>query len=119
MSGFAQRIRSSVLAELEAAALADASGDAATAFGHLERAHVLGQAATAEHVRVHWQMLRWAMRHHRRGEALGQLWRLAGASESTWCGWVPHGKTGGTNVSGLRRKSVPPELQRVIVAAHR
>lgn len=119
MTAFARRIRPSVQAELNAAELADTSGRAAVAFGHLERAHVLGQAATAEHVRVHWQMLRWAVRHRRTGEAAGQLWRLAGASLLTWCGWVPDGNTGGTNVSGLRRMAVPAELQQVIEAAHR
>lgn len=118
MSGFAHRIRPSVQSELDAARLADASGDAEAAFGHLERAHVLGQAATTEHVRVHWQMLLWAVRRRRPGEAVGQLWRVAGAALLTWCGWVPQGNTGGTNVSGLRRMSVPPELQRVITEAN-
>lgn len=118
MSRFAHRIRPSVQAELDAARLVDVGADAEAAFRHLERAHVLGQAATTEHVRVHWQMLRWAVRHRQAGEALGQLWRLAGALFMTWCGWVPRGNTGGTNVSGLRRMTVPPDLQRVIEAAY-
>ena len=55
MSRFAENIRPYVDAELRAAEL-----DAASEFAHLERAHILGQASTLEHVRVHWRMLRWA-----------------------------------------------------------
>jgi hypothetical protein len=49
-------------AELLAAEKAEAQGNATAAFSHLERAHVLGQASTAEHVRVHWRMLLWGLR---------------------------------------------------------
>jgi hypothetical protein len=116
MSRFARRIRPSVQAELDAAAAYEAQGLAALAFGHLERAHVLGQAATVEHVRVHWAMLRWALRNHAAREALGQAWRIAGATLKTWL-WVPAGNTGGANVSGFKPMPVPADLQRVIDAA--
>ncbi len=52
-STFARRIRPHVQAELDAAAACEARGEPAPAFAHLERAHVLDQASTAEHVRVH------------------------------------------------------------------
>jgi Protein of unknown function (DUF3703) len=54
---FAKNIRAFV--SLEIAAAAEADGDSAS-FMHLERAHVLGQASTREHVRVHFRMLVWA-----------------------------------------------------------
>ena len=54
---FADRIRPFVDAELRAA-----REDQASEFTHLERAHVLGQASTREHVRVHWRMVTWAGR---------------------------------------------------------
>src|SRR5215510_7537240 len=60
---FGTRIRPSVQAELDAAAACEAHGRAGEAFGHLERAHVLGQADTLQHVRVHWAMLRWGLRN--------------------------------------------------------
>ena len=116
MSTFAQRIRSYVRSELDAANRADARGQADTAFRHLERAHVLGQATTIEHVRVHGCMLLWAIRHRRPGEAMGQVWRLAAASLLTAFGWLPDGNTGGANVSGFRRMPVPPDLQRILDA---
>jgi len=113
---YASRIRPSVQAELDAAALEESRGEFATAFGHLERAHVLGQAATREHMRVHWAMWRFALRRGDRREAVGQLWRTVAATLKTWL-WVPTGNTGGTNVSGFQRMPVPADLQRHIDAA--
>jgi hypothetical protein len=113
---YATRIRPSVQAELDAAAHAESRGEPAAAFRHLERAHVLGQAATREHMRVHWAMRRWAFRHGNRREALGQLWRTVASALKTWL-WVPAGDTGGTNVSGFQRMPTPPDLQRRIDTA--
>lgn len=52
------------------------------------------QAATAEHVRVHWRMLLWAMHNHKPSEASGQAWRLITAALMTGFGWLPEGNTG-------------------------
>ena len=117
MPSFATRIRASVQDELDAAAAHEARGEFATAFRRLERAHVLGQFSTREHVRVHWAMLRWGLRHRAHGEVAGQLWRLLGALLKTAPGWVPAGNTGGTRVSGFRPMPVPRDLQRLIDAA--
>jgi hypothetical protein len=119
MSRFAHRIRASVQAELDAAHAAESRGEAALAFRHLERAHVLGQAATAEHVRVHWQMFLWAARQRKPAEAAGQLWRVVAAALLTGLGWVPEGNTGGADASPLRRLPIPDDLQRLIDAARR
>jgi hypothetical protein len=117
MTTFAIRIRPSVQAELEAAAAAEARGHFHTAFQHLERAHVLGQPATAEHVRVHWRMFRFALRQRLTGEAFGQAWRMVAAALFTAVGLVPQGNTGGADVSGFRRMPVPADLQPVLAAA--
>jgi len=117
MSRFAHRIRPSVRLELDAASHTEVHGQAELAFRHLERAHVLGQAATFEHVRVHGRMFLWAARHRKAREALGQVWRLLAAALKTGLGWVPQGNTGGTNVSGLRRMPVPSDLQRILDSA--
>ena len=114
MSTFATRIRPHVQAELDASSLAEARGHFQTAFRHLERAHVLGQRSTREHVRVHWHLFRFAVRHDRSADALGQLWRLIGAALLTAAGLVPMGNTGGSNVSGLRRMPVPGDLQQAL-----
>jgi hypothetical protein len=114
---FAIRIKPSVQAELGASRAAEARGEFYTAFQHLERAHVLGQATTAEHVRVHWRMFRFALRNRLHGEAAGQVWRLVAASIFTMPGLVPEGNTGGTDVSGFRRLPVPNDLKRALDAA--
>lgn len=115
---YARRIRPFVRHELDAAARCESGGDFKAAFAHLERAHVLAQASTVAHVRVHVAMFTWALRHHRTGEALGQAWRIAGAFLKTWL-WVPIGNTGGANVSGFKPMPVPPDLQRCIDVARR
>jgi hypothetical protein len=117
-SPFARRIRPSVQAELDAAVASEAQGRFGPAFAHLERAHVLGQASTFEHLRVHWAMLRWALRGCHVREVLGQAWRIVGAASKTWL-WVPTGNTGGANVSGFKPMTVPADLQRLIDAARR
>ena len=117
MTTFALRIKPSVQAELDAAASAEALGHFYTEFQHLERAHVLGQSATAEHVRVHWRMFRFAVRNRMTGEAFGQAWRLVAAAIFTAFGLVPEGNTGGADVSGFRRMTVPQDLRPIIQAA--
>jgi hypothetical protein len=117
MPTFASLIKSSVQAELAASVQAESRGDFDTAYQHLERAHVLGQAVTALHVQVHWRMFRFAVRHRLGGEAAGQLWRIAAAAMFTAAGFVPEGNTGGTNVSGFRRLPVPDDLKQALDAA--
>jgi hypothetical protein len=117
MSDYAIRIRPTVQAEFDAAATAEARGHFSTAFEHLERAHVLGQQATALHVRVHWTMLRFALRNKLAGQAFGQAWRLVAAAVFTAAGLVPEGNTGGADVSGFRRMPVARDLKRIMAAA--
>ena len=115
---FARRIRPFVQRELDLAVCHEARGEFSSAFVHLERAHVLGQASTVEHVRVHWAMFRWALRQRVPTEAIGQAWRMAGALLKTWL-WVPVGNTGGAGVSGFRPMPIPHELQRQLDVARR
>ena len=117
MSSFHDRIRPTVNAELEAARRAEQRGDAEAAFACLERAHVPCQPSTRLHTRVHWLMLRWALRQRDVGEIGGQLFRIAAAALKTAFGWLPHGNTGGTRVGAFRPMPVAPELQRLIDAA--
>jgi|SRR5882757_3000180 len=116
MNKFAKNIRPFVSLEIEAAAEAD--GDSAS-FIHLQRAHVLGQASTREHVRVHFFMLVWALRHRRAREVSGQVFRLLGAATLTAIGMVPAGNTGGTNVSPFQKMAVAPDLAILITMAQR
>jgi hypothetical protein len=118
VSTFARSIRPHVDAELAAADRCEQNRDSPLAFKHLERAHVLGQASTREHVRVHVRMLQWALRHGDIRELAGQLLRVIGAATLTAVGLVPTGNTGGANVYSWRRMPVPPELADQIAQAH-
>ncbi|MFT7771624.1 DUF3703 domain-containing protein [Roseateles sp.] len=116
MTSFARRIRLPVSNELDAARFHEALGAPINAFRHLERAHVLGQASTREHVRVHVAMLAWALRQRRAGEVLSQLWRIVAAVLLTPWGAVPPGNTGGSDVPSWKPLPIPADLQRVIDA---
>ncbi len=114
---FANRIRAYVEIELQAAQAAERSGDSLGAFLHLERAHVLGQKSTVQHVRVHMRMLLWGLRHRKPREVIGQLTRLIGAATKTWIGLIPQGNTGGANVSAFKSMAIPDDLAHLIAVA--
>lgn len=117
MSTFGRRIGPAVTAELQAAAVEEQAGRVGNSFRHLERAHVLGQASTVQHVRVHLQMLLWAVRHRVPREAAGQVLRIVGAATKTALGLVPTGNTGGSNISPFKPLPIAVDLQKVLDAA--
>lgn len=119
MRQLTHNIRPLVSGEIQLAAHADAAGDRSAAFAHLERAHVLGQASTAEHMRVHFHMLAWALRHRQARELLGQVFRLLGAAALTAIGAIPAGNTGGSNVSPFMRMPLAPDLAILMTTARR
>ncbi|MGL5850632.1 MAG: DUF3703 domain-containing protein [Phycicoccus sp.] len=116
MSRYGTAIDPAVTRELDRATALDGT-DPAAAFGHLERAHVLGQASTRHHVRTHVAMLRWSVRHRMPREVRGQVVRIVGAATKTALRLVPHGNTGGSDVSAFRRMPVAPDLALEIAAA--
>lgn len=117
MSEFGRRIRPYVQREILSAYQADAQGKPDVAFLHLERAHILGQTSTVEHVRAHWHMFLWSIRQRNVRECLGQLLRIAGAAIGTAIGLVPQGNTGGTNVNPFQPMPIPPDLAALIEEA--
>jgi hypothetical protein len=92
------------------------AGDHLAEFHHLERAHVLGQASTIEHTRVHVLMFLWALRQYQPGEMAGQVVRILGAATKTIFGLVPSGNTGGSNVSPFKSMAISPDLRRILDA---
>ena len=110
MSEFGRRIRPYVESEILAAREAESRREPDIAFSHLERAHILGQASTVEHVRVHWHMFLWSIRQRNVRECLGQPLRIVGAAISTAVGQTLQGNTGGTNISRFKSMPLPPEL---------
>ena len=111
---FHTRIQPFVNAEISASIAQRKLGNYQAEFTHLERAHVLGQASTVEHVRTHCLMLLWALRNKAPKEFLGQVFRIFGAATKTAIGWVPTGNTGGANVSPFKSMKVPADLEAVL-----
>ena len=116
MSRYCRNINLAVTAELESA-LSIEPVDPSRAFHHLERAHVLGQASTRQHVRAHVAMLWWAIRQRAPRESFGQIMRIVGAATKTAIGLVPEGNTGGTNIRPFRRLPIPDDLRKHIASA--
>jgi hypothetical protein len=114
MTSFGTRIRPFVNTELSSSETLERSGDFHGSFRHLERAHVLGQSSTVQHLRVHGRMFAWGWRRRDVRECLGQLLRMVGAATKTVFGLVPEGNTGGSNVSPFRRLPLDPELAAII-----
>jgi len=102
--------------ELQAARAAADNARTEAAFHHLERAHVLSQRHTAEHVYVHWRMLRLGFSSRAWREVVGQASRVLAAAMFSRI-WVPVGNTGRANVSALRPMPIPADLQAALTAS--
>ncbi len=105
--------------EIVTAGELSAAGDSEGAFRHLERAHVLGQASTYQHTRIHWLMLKHGLRQRDGKEIAGQILRIGGAASKTPLGIYPKGNTGGANVNPLRSMPIQPDLAEILESAER
>ena len=106
-------LRNAYEAELRAANTATAGGNVEVAFRHLERAHILSQRHTSEHVHVHWLMLRLGASAGIWREVIGQSTRIVAAAVFSRL-WVPIGNTGRANVGALKPMPVPDDLLSVL-----
>lgn len=104
------RLRAAFEAEMRSAAATRSAGDLDRAFGHLERAHVLGQQHVGPHVRSHVAMLGigWQRRDGR--EVFGQLLRIPAAVIASSFGVPPTGNTGGANRGFFEEMEIPADL---------
>lgn len=107
------RLRQAFALEMVTARHAFERGDLDMAFQHLERAHILSQRHTREHVQAHWWMLRVGLLRSDAREVLGQMSRIVAALVFSRI-WVPVGNTGGANVSALQPMAVPKDLRQII-----
>lgn len=117
LTGFGRRIRPFINDEFRAASSCELAGDPKAGFRHLERAHILSQGSTIEHVRAHAHMLAWGIRHRNLREVAGQALRIIGAAAMTVFKAVPHGNTGGSDVSAFRSMPIPSDLETIIASA--
>lgn len=106
-------IRRAYDTELQAARAATSAGNADLAFHHLERAHILAQRWTLEHVETHWLMLRLGASTGAWREVAGQVKRMLAAAVFSRI-WVPLGNTGRAHVSAMKPMPVPADLQDVL-----
>jgi hypothetical protein len=99
--------------ELDASRAAIRAGDAETAFHHLERAHILTQRYTLQHVYVHWLMLRLGASTGAWREVVGQATRMFAAALFSRI-WVPIGNTGRAHVSAVKPMPIPEDLRALL-----
>ncbi|MBB1381468.1 DUF3703 domain-containing protein [Shewanella sp. SR41-2] len=114
MNNFTKSITPYVQDQLSEADRSDRLGNVADSFVYLENAHVLGQESTYWHVKVHYLMLRWAIKQHDINEVIGQIIRIIGAALLTAIKGVPTGNTGGSNVSPVKVMPIKPEHAEII-----
>lgn len=100
--------------ELEQSRKADEAGDAAAAWRHLERAHILSQRDALAHVSVHACMLAFGLKRGDTREVLGQIARIVVAAPGSWLGRAPVGNTGGARVGIFTPMAIPEDLRRVL-----
>lgn len=91
-----------------------AAGNRRSAWRHLERAHILGQAWPREHNYVHWLMLLYGFKIKSKREIIGQIPRLLLGGIKSWVGVIPLGNTGGADVPGLKPMEIPNDLQSML-----
>ena len=106
-------LRNAYEAELRAADTARVGEELEVAFHHLERAHILSQRHTSEHVHVHWRMLRLGVSAGAWREVIGQSTRIVAAAVFSRI-WVPIGNTGRAHVSALKPMPVPDDLRHLL-----
>ena len=106
-------LRNAYEAELSAANAARVGGSVEAAFHHLERAHILSQRHTLEHVHVHWLMLRLGASVGAWREVIGQSTRIVAAAVFSRV-WVPVGNTGRASVSAIKPMAIRDDLRSVL-----
>jgi hypothetical protein len=88
-------------------------GQFESAFLHLERAHILGQAYVIPHTQSHWWMLKVGLKTHDIREVLGQIPRMLASMIFSRI-WVPVGNTGGAKVSPFKPMPIPDDLKAIL-----
>ena len=104
------KLRAAFESEITFSRVAYDAADLDLAFGHLERAHILGQRHYIPHLQTHVAMMWIGWRRRDGHEIFGQLIRLLAVAPAAIFKWVPIGNTGGANVSALKPMPIPEDL---------
>jgi len=94
------------------------AGDPVAAWRALERAHIVSQTHLPIHMRVHLEMLRFAISLRDWREVFGQLVRLALAPLGSLTGRIPIGNTGRSTVSAFTPMLIPDDLLGILKPGH-
>jgi len=86
------------------------AGQLQSAWNHLERAHIIGQAYPYHHSYVHWKMLLFGIHIKDTKEVIGQIPRLLIGGVKSFVGKIPVGNTGGANIPPLKPLPISEEL---------
>lgn len=108
------RLREHFERELAQAVEERSRGARASAWNHLERAHILSQAHAGAHLRVHGALFAFAWRTRDWREVLGQIPRLLLAVPGSLLGLAPRGNTGGANVGIFTPMPLPEDIQEIL-----
>lgn len=111
MTSYYSLLRPHVVRELRSAAVARRQHDAALAWHHLERAHILSQPSARHHTRVHWAMLATALWVMDAREMFGQVVRILVAGIGSVLGRYPLGNSGRARAPISQPMPIPPDLQ--------
>lgn len=103
--------------ELRSAVITERAGSLATAWRHLERAHILSQAFAWPHTRVHLRMLSFGWRRRDLREVVGQIARTIGGGPASLLGRAPRGNTGGARVGIFAPMPIPDDLAALLDAS--
>jgi hypothetical protein len=108
-----QKLKNAYCLEMDDAIRFYELNELASAFHHLERAHILGQSYIIPHTKSHWWMLKVGFKKHNIREIFGQITRII-ASVLFSKIWVPAGNTGGANVNPLKPMPIPEDLKKIL-----
>jgi hypothetical protein len=111
------QLRHAYDAEMAAARAARLAANIDLAFHHLERAHILSQRHTLQHVYVHWLMLRLGASTQAWHEVAGQVRRMVAAAIFSRV-WVPVGNTGRAHVRATEPMPIPEDLREKLAPVH-
>ncbi|MAX79790.1 MAG: hypothetical protein CL843_06420 [Crocinitomicaceae bacterium] len=93
------------------------AGQLQSAWHHLERAHIIGQAYPYHHSYVHWKMLLFGIHIKNTKEVIGQIPRLLVGGVKSFVGHIPVGNTGGADVPPLMLMDMPHEIREIFKKA--
>ncbi len=109
-----QQVRTQFDLEIREYRKALSDGQDSDVRARLARAHVLSQVDTFLHLKVHYFMLKFALKKNDPKEILGQVIRLFVTVPGHLTGKVPRGNIGWSNVGLTQEMPIPEDLEKLL-----